>query len=81
MTYTENSSEVQTLVSKGGEIMATTLGRLTFVVTKEMESLLADAKKNHFYDRTRSDMIRELVLAGLDSLNNKVPNESQSKAG
>ena len=42
--------------------MATALTRLTFVVTKEMEPLLANAKKNQFYDRTQSDMIRELVL-------------------
>lgn len=48
--------------------MATALTRLTFVVTKEMEPLLVNAKKNWFYDRTQSDMIRELVLAGLAAL-------------
>lgn len=51
--------------------MATTLTRLTFVVTKDIEPLLINAKKNQFYDRTRSDMIRELLLAGLDSLDKK----------
>ena len=58
--------------------MATTLNRLTFVVTKEMEPLLANAKKNRFYDRTQSDMIRELILAGLAALDEKAEKEKQS---
>ena len=58
--------------------MATALTRLTFVVTKEMEPLLADAKKNLFYDRTQSDMIRELVLAGLNVLDEKAAKEQQT---
>ena len=58
--------------------MATALKRLTFVVTKEMEPLLADAKKNRLYDRTQSDMIRELVMAGLDALEEKAAQEKQS---
>ena len=58
--------------------MATTLTRLTFVVTKEMEPLLANAKKNLFYDRTQSDMIRELVLAGLKALGEKEAKEKQA---
>ena len=37
-------------------------------MTKEMEPLLSDTKKKWFYDRTQSDMIRELVLAGLNAL-------------
>lgn len=57
--------------------MATALKRLTFVVTKEMEPLLANAKKNQFYDHTQSDMIRELVLAGLDALDEKAANENR----
>lgn len=58
--------------------MATTLTRLTFVVTKEMELLLANAKKDRFYDRTQSDMIRELVLAGLDASDKKAAKEKQT---
>ena len=57
--------------------MATELTRLTFVVTKEMEALLANAKKNQFYDRTQSDMIRELVMAGLSTLDKKATKEKQ----
>ena len=57
--------------------MATELTRLTFVVTKEMEPLLANAKKDWFYDRTQSDMIRELVLAGLETLDKKAAEEKQ----
>ena len=63
---------------KGGEHVATTLTRLTFVVTKEMEPLLVNAKKNWFYDRTQSDMIRELVLAGLETLDEKAAKEKQT---
>lgn len=51
--------------------MATTLNRLTFVVTKEMEPLLANAKKSQFYNRTQSEMIRELLMIGLDVLDKK----------
>ena len=58
--------------------MATTLTRPTFVVTKEMEPLLANAKKNQFYDRTRSDMIRVLLMAGLATLDEKAEQEKQS---
>ena len=58
--------------------MATALTRLTFVVTKEMESRLANAKKNWFYDRTKSDMIRELVLAGLETLDEKEATEKHT---
>ena len=45
--------------------MATTMKRLTFVVTPEMEVLLTRFKKMMFFDSTQSDMIRELVSAGL----------------
>ena len=41
--------------------MATTLNRLTFAVTKEMEPLLDNAKKSQFYNCTQSEMIRELL--------------------
>lgn len=55
--------------------MATNLSRLTFVVTEEMEPLLASAKKERFYDRTRSDMIRELILTGLEALDKQGPEQ------
>lgn len=51
--------------------MATEMKRLTFAVTKEMEPLLDRAKKDLFYNRTHSDMIRELVMAGLEILDEK----------
>lgn len=63
--------------------MATGLTRLTFVVTKDMEPLLAKAKKNLFYDRTQSDMIRELVMAGINALDEakqERPAESERNA-
>ena len=63
---------------KGGEHMATALTRLTFAVTKEMEPRLADAKKNLFNDRTQADMIRELVSAGLNVLDEKKSTEQQN---
>lgn len=45
--------------------MATELKRMTFVVTPEMEEPLNSIKKEMFYNRTQSDMIRELVAAGV----------------
>lgn len=48
--------------------MATELKRLTFVVTQDMEPLLAKVKKEFFYDKTQSDMIRELLMAGLNAI-------------
>ena len=50
--------------------MATELKRLTFAVTPEIEELLDEAKKM-FYDSTKSEMIRTLVVAGLDSIRAK----------
>ncbi len=48
--------------------MATKLKRMTFVVNPEMEEQLNIFKKEVFYDQTQSDMIRELVAAGMCSL-------------
>jgi hypothetical protein len=45
--------------------MGTGLKRLTFAVTPEIETILDKEKQERFYDRSRSDMIRELVKAGL----------------
>lgn len=45
--------------------MRTTLTRMTFTVTEEMEDPLREFKKEMFYDRSQSEMIRELVLAGI----------------
>lgn len=57
--------------------MATGLKRMTFVITPDMEPLMREAKKM-FYDRTKSDMIRTLLIAGLNSL--KTKNEVEKDA-
>lgn len=57
--------------------MATRQKRLTFVITKEMEPLLKRAKKNLFYDRNQSEMIRELVLTGLEVVGDEAGKESK----
>ncbi|QHQ59446.1 hypothetical protein Ana3638_00405 [Anaerocolumna sedimenticola] len=61
--------------------MATELKRMTFVVTPEMEPLLDGFKKDFFYNRTQSDMIRTLVEAGLEALatEKKEKNELQKR--
>lgn len=51
--------------------MPTRLKRMTFVVTQEMQPILNRTKKELFYDRTQSDMIRELVIAGLNAIDEK----------
>ena len=48
--------------------MATGLKRMTFVITPDIEAPLASIKKEFFYDRTQSDMIRELVSAGVRAM-------------
>ena len=41
--------------------------RLTLVVTPEIEAQMRSIKREMYYDRTQSDMIRELVAAGVRS--------------
>lgn len=41
--------------------------RLTFVVTPEIEAQMKKMKREIYFDRTQSDMIRELVAAGVRS--------------
>lgn len=41
--------------------------RLTVVSTEEVDALLSKAQMACFRGRTRSDMLRELMTAGLDS--------------
>ena len=41
--------------------------RLTFVVTPEIEAQMRNMKKEMYFDRTQSDMIRDLVAAGVRS--------------
>jgi len=50
--------------------MATELKRMTFAITPDMEPIMDEAKRM-FYDRTQSDMIRALVMAGLEALKSK----------
>ena len=58
--------------------MATQLKRMTFTVTPDMEELLDEAKKM-FYDRTQSEMIRTLLVAGLEAL--KAEKEAAGRSG
>ena len=51
--------------------MSTELKRVTFVITPELEAPLDSIKKELFYNKTKSDMIRELVLAGMRALDEK----------
>lgn len=41
--------------------------RLTFVVTPEIEEQIREMKREVYFDRTQSAMIRELVEAGVRS--------------
>ena len=56
--------------------MAGTCNRITFLVTPEIEKLLDAAKKDYYYKQTKSDMIRELVRAGLRSLVSEKVNDN-----
>ena len=48
--------------------MSTDLKSMTFSVTPEIEASLKSFKKEMFYDRSQSDMIRTLVSAGMRAL-------------
>lgn len=41
--------------------------RITFVVTPEIEAQMKVMKREVYFDRTQSEMIRELVAAGVRS--------------
>ena len=41
--------------------------RLTLVVTPDIEAQMKNMKKESYFDRTQSDMIRELMEAGVRS--------------
>lgn len=51
--------------------MATELTRLTFTVTEEMEAELRRFKKDLFYDKNTSEMIRQLVATGIRAMKEK----------
>ena len=53
--------------------MSTDLKRMTFSVTPELEASLKSLKKEMFYDRSQSDMIRTLVSAGMRALETEKP--------
>ena len=50
--------------------MASKLKRITFVLTPEMKVLLDGLKKEKFYNCSQSEMIRTLVEAGCNSIQN-----------
>jgi hypothetical protein len=50
--------------------MSTDLKRVTFSVTPEIEASLKSFKKEIFYDRSQSEMLRTLVSAGMRALEN-----------
>lgn len=52
---------------------------MTFSVTPEIEILLKSFKKEMFYDRSQSDMIRTLVLAGMKALDAEKTAEQDDK--
>ena len=58
-------------VKKGSEDMETKLKRMTIVVTPDIEERMDRIKKEFYYNRSRSDMVRELIAAGLRALEEK----------
>ena len=58
--------------------MATELKRMTFAVTPDIEESLDSIKQELFYNRTQSDMLRELISAGIQK---KKAESKKEKAG
>jgi hypothetical protein len=48
--------------------VATKLNRMTFAITSDIEIHLKELKKRIFYDKTKSEMLRLLVSAGIESV-------------
>ena len=62
--------------------MAPGTKRMTFVLTPDMEFRLDRAKRAMFYNCSRSEMIRTLIITALDAIRteNDNPNEKQGKS-
>lgn len=58
--------------------MATKLKRFTISITPEMEVDLDAAKKEHFYNTNQNDMIRTLIIRGLEAL--KIENDCKKNS-
>jgi metal-responsive CopG/Arc/MetJ family transcriptional regulator len=56
--------------------MATDLKRFTISITQSMEVDLDRAKKARYYKDTRNEMIRDLIIRGLATLNLKKDDSS-----
>lgn len=61
------TSEEKNFEEEKGNDMSGQSKRLTFVVTPEIEAQMKAMKREVYFDRTQSDMIRELVAAGVRS--------------
>lgn len=48
--------------------MATDMRRFTISITPDMDMELDEAKKETYYKNTQSDMIRDLIMRGLQNL-------------
>lgn len=57
--------------------MATDMKRFTISITKDIETVLDEAKRKIYYKNTQNDMIRDLIMRGLMSL--KAENEEVKK--
>ena len=47
--------------------MATELKRLTITIPEDLESALDKVKQERFYNDSQSEMIRQLIVAGLEA--------------
>ncbi len=59
--------------------MSTDLKRMTFSVTPEIEASLKSFKKEMFYDRSQSEMLRTLVSAGMRALKTEKTEKEDEK--
>lgn len=58
--------------------MATNMRRFTISITPNMDMELDKAKKQTYYKDTQNDMIRDLIMRGLQNLKNeKAEKESE----
>lgn len=56
---------------RGAVTMSSELKRITFVVPQDMEMRLDEVKKERFYNRSTSEMVRTLIEEGWKSFQEK----------
>ena len=65
-------------MEEGGLTMSTNLKRFTISVTPVMEEKLDELKQQHYYKKSQTSMIRDLINRGLNTLESESQKEGKN---